>query len=113
MFGTRSAAAALPSVFTTLPNGDGFMLLKITDKEGKVRREGVLLVDGKYEDILDLDVVTEWTAQQDPKRVQLGVMTAERWKTQFDQMKSIDLLKADLDPKSAWTDRFFKPLMKA
>lgn len=60
------------------PNGDGFMLLKITDKQGKVRREGVLLVDGKYEDILDMDVITEWTEQQDPRRVQLGVMTANR-----------------------------------
>jgi predicted secreted hydrolase len=60
------------------PNGDGFMLLKITDQQGKVRREGVLLVDGKYEDILDMDVITEWTDQQDPKRVQLGVMTANR-----------------------------------
>lgn len=60
------------------PNGDGFMLLKITDKTGKVRREGVLLVDGKYEDILDMDVVTEWTDKQDPRKVQLGVMTANR-----------------------------------
>ena len=60
------------------PNGDGFMLLKITDKQGKVRREGVLLVDGKYEDILDMDVITEWTDQQDPRKVQLGVMTANR-----------------------------------
>jgi hypothetical protein len=60
------------------PNGDGFMLLKITDKQGKVRREGVLLVDGKYEDVLDMDVITEWTDKQDPKKVQLGVMTANR-----------------------------------
>lgn len=60
------------------PNGDGFMLLKITDKQGKVRREGVLLVDGKYEDILDMDVITEWTDKQDPKKVQLGVMTVNR-----------------------------------
>jgi len=60
------------------PNGDGFMLLKITDRQGKVRREGVLLVDGKYEDILDMDVITEWTEQQDPRKVQLGVMTANR-----------------------------------
>lgn len=60
------------------PNGDGFMLLKITDKTGKVRREGVLLVDGRYEEILDLDVSTEWTDRQDPARVRLGIMTAER-----------------------------------
>ncbi|MCV0396714.1 MAG: hypothetical protein K5872_22585 [Rhizobiaceae bacterium] len=59
-------------------NGDGFMLLKITDKQGRVRREGVLLVDGRYEDILDLDVSTEWTDRQDPARVRLGVMTANR-----------------------------------
>ena len=60
------------------PNGDGFMLLKITDKSGKVRREGVLLVDGKYEPVLDMDVITQWTGQQDPRRVELGVMTANR-----------------------------------
>ncbi len=59
-------------------NGDGFMLLKITDQTGHVRRQGVLLVDGEYEEVLDLDVSTEWTAQQDPRRVTLGVMTAKR-----------------------------------
>lgn len=60
------------------PNGDGFMLLKITDKAGHVRREGVVLVDGQYEDILDLDVSTEWTQAKDPARVQLGVLTHKR-----------------------------------
>nr|WP_295469606.1 hypothetical protein [Mesorhizobium sp.] len=60
------------------PNGDGFMLLKITDQEGKVRRQGVLLVDGDYEEVLDLEVQTDWTEQQDPAFVRLGVMTAKR-----------------------------------
>ncbi|MBP0440209.1 DUF7064 domain-containing protein [Tianweitania sediminis] len=60
------------------PNGDGFMLLKITDQQGRVRREGVLLVDGEYEEILDLDVSTDWTDQKDPARVRLGVLTAKR-----------------------------------
>lgn len=60
------------------PNGDGFMLLKITDQQGRVRREGVLLVDGQYEEILDLDVHTEWTDAKDPARVHLGVLTARR-----------------------------------
>lgn len=60
------------------PNGDGFMLLKITDQQGRVRREGVLLVDGQYEEILDLDVHTEWTDAKDPARVHLGVLTANR-----------------------------------
>ncbi len=60
------------------PNGDGFMLLKITDQAGRVRREGVLLVDGQYEEILVLDVQTDWTDSQDPAFVRLGVMTAKR-----------------------------------
>lgn len=59
-------------------NGDGLMLLKITDKAGHVRRTGVLLVDGQYEEILDLEVSTDWTDQQDPAFVRLGVLTANR-----------------------------------
>jgi len=60
------------------PDGDGLMLLKIADRAGRVRREGVLLVDGLYEEILDLEVSTEWTAKQDPAMVRLGVMTSRR-----------------------------------
>jgi len=60
------------------PNGDGFMLLKITDKNGKARRQGVLLVDGNYEEILDLDVATDWSERQDPSKVRISVMTARR-----------------------------------
>lgn len=59
-------------------NGDGFMLLKITDKNGISRRQGVLLVDGDYEEVVDMDVSTEWTPAQDPARVVLGVRTAKR-----------------------------------
>ena len=46
------------------PNGDGFMLLKITDKSGVTRRVGVLLVDGQYEEILDMDLSTQWSEQE-------------------------------------------------
>ncbi|MEO5925636.1 MAG: S41 family peptidase [Bryobacteraceae bacterium] len=58
VFGTRSAAAALPSVFTTLPNGDGFQYAIANyisqggkalegagvtpDEEVKLTREGLL-----------------------------------------------------------------------
>jgi hypothetical protein len=59
-------------------NGDGFMLLKITDKNGVSRRQGALLVDGEYEEVIDLDVSTEWTDKQDPARSVLGVVTAKR-----------------------------------
>lgn len=59
-------------------NGDGMMLLKISDRAGRSRREGVLLVDGAYEEITDLDVMTDWTERQEPARVRLGVRTAAR-----------------------------------
>ena len=60
------------------PNGNAFMLLKITDTAGVTRRVGVLLVDGQYEDILDMDVSTQWSEQKDPRRVDIGVRTATR-----------------------------------
>ena len=48
------------------PDGDGFMLLKITDARGVSRRLGVLLVEGRYEEVLDLDLSTDWTDREDP-----------------------------------------------
>ena len=60
------------------PNGDGFTLLKITDKGGVTRRVGVLLVDGQYEEIRDMDLSTRWSDQKDPVRVDIGVRTANR-----------------------------------
>ena len=42
------------------------------------RRVGVLLVDGQYEEIIDMDLPTEWTEQKDPRRVEIGVRTANR-----------------------------------
>ncbi|MEO8558051.1 MAG: hypothetical protein ABI439_03235 [Rhodospirillales bacterium] len=62
-------------------DGRGFMLLKIATQDGRSRKVGVLMVDGKYEDITDLDVVTDWTPEQDPKRVRLNVRTATRAET--------------------------------
>jgi len=58
--------------------GRGFMLLKIADRTGKARRVGVLLVDGAYEEIVDMDVQTDWSAAQDPVKVRLGLRTARR-----------------------------------
>lgn len=59
-------------------DGSAFMLLKITDRSGVARRRGVLLVDGRYEEVTDMDVMTEWTDQKDPARVRIGVRTAHR-----------------------------------
>ena len=54
------------------------MLLKITARDGTTRRHGVLLYDGDYEAITDLDLYTEWTARKDPRAMRLGVRTARR-----------------------------------
>ncbi len=54
------------------------MLLKITGRDGVTRRHGVLQFDGDYEDITDLDILTDWTASKDPTRIRLGVRTAQR-----------------------------------
>lgn len=56
----------------------GFMLLKRTDRNGAVHRQGVVLYDGQYEEITDLDVMTEWSPRKDPVAMQLGVRTAQR-----------------------------------
>ncbi|MGD9601332.1 MAG: hypothetical protein AB7O21_09625 [Gammaproteobacteria bacterium] len=56
----------------------GFMLLKITGRDGVTRRCGVLQFDGEYEEVTDLDVWTDWTAKKDPRHVLLGVRTAQR-----------------------------------
>ncbi|HUN52481.1 MAG TPA: hypothetical protein VMU42_15260 [Candidatus Sulfotelmatobacter sp.] len=58
--------------------GRGLMLLKISDREGRARRQGVLLVDGQYEEIVDMDLLTGWSPEQDPATVRIGVRTARR-----------------------------------
>jgi hypothetical protein len=54
------------------------MLLKITGRDNVTRREGVLLYDGQYEEITDLDLVTAWSEAKDPTAMELGVRTAQR-----------------------------------
>ena len=55
------------------------MLLKNMMPDGTARRLGVLLVDGDYEEVTDLDVHTTWSDdQQDPVAATLGVRTANR-----------------------------------
>jgi hypothetical protein len=56
----------------------GLMLLKIANRNGLVRRGGVLHYDGDYEEIIDLDLFNEWNAARDPVRFRLGVRTARR-----------------------------------
>lgn len=56
----------------------GLMLLKIANRTGPVRRGGVLMVDGDYEEITDLDLFNDWTPQKDPRQFRLAVRTAKR-----------------------------------
>lgn len=54
------------------------MLLKITGRDGITRRHGVLQIDDEYEEITDMDLVTDWTAKKDPAAMRLNVRTANR-----------------------------------
>ncbi len=53
------------------------MLLKNTLEDGTSRRLGVLMVDGEYHEVTDLDVQTDWSDTQDPLGATLGVRTAD------------------------------------
>lgn len=59
-------------------DGHGFMLLRITGACGRARRVGVLMVDGRYEEVVDLDVTTRWNTPQAPRTASIAVRTAER-----------------------------------
>jgi hypothetical protein len=59
----------------------GFMLLKNIAADGRARRLGVVLVDGGYEDVLDLDLTTDWSADRDPERMRIAVRTPNRRET--------------------------------
>ena len=59
-------------------DGGGLMLLKITDPTGRARRLGVVLAEGEYEKVLDFDLVTDWTDEQEPSGYRLTVRTAKR-----------------------------------
>ncbi len=59
-------------------DGHGFMLLRITGADGRARRVGVLMVEGRYEEVVDLDVTTRWDRPQSPRTASIAVRTAER-----------------------------------
>jgi hypothetical protein len=59
-------------------DGRGLMLLKIADESGRSRRVGVLMVDGLYENVVDLDVTSQWTASQLPRSASIAVRTPFR-----------------------------------
>ncbi len=59
-------------------DGRGLMLLKITDPKHRTRRLGVLLVDGEYEEVVDMDVITSWTDRQEPRQARIALRTACR-----------------------------------
>lgn len=66
-------------IFNCGPDRGG-MFLKIWDPElGRARRVGVLLADGEYEEIVDLEIVTtRWSERRDPVEWVATVQTAER-----------------------------------
>jgi hypothetical protein len=62
----------------TLTEDRALMLLKNMYPDGSSRRLGVLMFDGAYEEVTDLDLHTVWSPEQDPVAVTLGVRTAAR-----------------------------------
>ena len=56
----------------------GITVLKITDREGLTRRTGVIHFEGELEDIIDIDLITEWTDKLDPRSMRLALRTAKR-----------------------------------
>ena len=54
------------------------MLLKNMYPDGTARRLGVVLVGDEYEEVTDLDLHTQWSAEQDPETVFIGLRTANR-----------------------------------
>ena len=59
-------------------NGDGFTMLKITDRGGHTRRVGVMSIGGELEQILDVDLITDWDQYKDPKQIKLCMRTPGR-----------------------------------
>jgi hypothetical protein len=62
-------------------DGRALMLIKITYPNMKSRRLGVLLVDGNYEEVIDMDLMTEWNSYQEPDRARIVVKTSRRHAT--------------------------------
>lgn len=58
--------------------GRGGMLLKIADPPRGARRLGILLYDGQYEDVVDLDWTTDWTDTKEPSAWTVTVQTPAR-----------------------------------
>jgi len=69
------------------------MLLKITGRDGRTRRHGVLQFDGDYEDITDLDIITDWSAAKDPEAIRLNVRTAKRAATMVGEVVTLAPLR--------------------
>ena len=56
----------------------GLMLHKVEDKDGSVRRLGTVLLDGKYEEVEDLELTIEWSAELEPTGARVAFRTAKR-----------------------------------
>ena len=54
------------------------MLLKITGRDGVTRRYGVLQIGADYEEITDLDLLTDWSNEKDPQSMRISVRTDSR-----------------------------------
>jgi len=62
----------------TFDDHNGLMLLKIHSKDGRARSVGAMLIDGEYDEVMDLNVMTDWNDALDPRTARVGIRTATR-----------------------------------
>lgn len=74
-------------------DGYGLMLLRIADKTGRSRRLGVLMVDHDYQEVVDLDVTTRWSAERDPQSAAIAVRTAQGTAEIYAEIQSLAPLR--------------------
>ncbi|NQV21630.1 MAG: hypothetical protein HQ511_09460 [Rhodospirillales bacterium] len=55
----------------------GFMILKITDMDRTTRRVGVVFRNGRYEELLDMDLMTEYSDDPYHQKIHLEARTTE------------------------------------
>jgi hypothetical protein len=81
-------------------DGRALMLIKITYPDLRTRRLGVLLFNGDYEEVIDMDLMSEWNAHHEPERARIVVRTANRHATIDMTMETRAPLRTATAPQS-------------
>ena len=55
-----------------------FVVLKVANTRASVRRYGMVLDAGQYDPVLDFDLLSDWSEQQEPRRHRLRIRTTRQ-----------------------------------